>query len=254
MNEPSASTAIIADDEPLLRTRLAHLLADLWPQLTVVATARNGREALTEIETHRPTVAFLDIHMPLLTGLDVAKRCAGGDTHCVFVTAFDEHAVQAFETGAIDYLVKPLDEERLALTVNRLKSRIATPPDDIRDWLERFAKGAAHSKNYLQWIRASIGNQVRLVQTSEVLFFQADDKYTRVVTGTAEHIIRKGVRELLDELDPDRFVQIHRATIVNLHMIDHVLRHPMDYWEIKLKGHAEVLRVSRTFIHRFKQM
>ncbi len=247
-------TALIADDEPLLRARLEQMLAALWPELNIVATARNGREAITEIETHKPTVAFLDIHMPLLTGLEAAQRCAGSDTHFVFVTAFEEHAVKAFEAGAIDYIVKPLDEERLALTVSRLKERIAKPPDDIRDWLAQFAKGVPNAKRYLQWIRASVGSNVRLVQTSEVLFFQADDKYTRVVTANNEHIIRKGVRELLDELDPDRFVQIHRGTIVNLHEIDHVIRHPVDYWEIKLKGSAEVLRVSRTFIHRFKQM
>lgn len=250
----SGLTAIIADDEPLLRARLEQMLAALWPELKIVATARNGREAVTEIETHRPTVAFLDIHMPLLSGLEAAQRCASGDTHLVFVTAFEEHAVKAFETGAIDYIVKPFDEERLALTVSRLKERIVAPPDDIRAWLEQLAKGVPSAKQYLQWIRASVGTQVRLVQTSEVLFFQADDKYTRVVTASGEHIIRKGVRDLLDELDPDRFVQIHRGTIINLHAIDHVLRHPVDYWEIKVKGSTEVLRVSRTFIHRFKQM
>jgi DNA-binding LytR/AlgR family response regulator len=253
-NTLTAPTAVIADDEPLLRTRLEQMLTTLWPELSIVATARNGREAITEIETQRPTVAFLDIHMPLLTGLEAAQRCAGGDTHFVFVTAFEEHAVKAFEAGAIDYIVKPLDEERLALSVNRLKERVSAPPNDIREWLEQFAKGMPAAKQYLQWIRASVGSQVRLVQTSEVLFFQADDKYTRVVTANGEHVIRKGVRELLDELDPDRFVQIHRSTIVNLHAIDHVLRHPIDYWEIKVKGSSEVLRVSRTFIHRFKQM
>jgi DNA-binding LytR/AlgR family response regulator len=250
-------TAIIADDEPLLRERLQSLLSALWAELEIIATARNGREAVEAIENHRPTIAFLDIRMPLMTGIEAAHECAGTATHLVFVTAFEEYAVKAFETGAIDYVVKPFDEERLAITVARLKERVASPnsarASDMRAWLSEFARELQPPKR-LQWIRASVGTQVRLVQMSEVLFFQADDKYTRVVTANGEHIIRKSIRELLAELDPEQFVQIHRATIVNLRAIDHVLRHPIDYWEIKLKGHPEVLRVSRNYLHLFKQM
>jgi DNA-binding LytR/AlgR family response regulator len=250
----SSPTALIADDEPLLRERLVQMLGRLWPELRIVAQARNGQEALAQIEAHQPTVAFLDIHMPLLSGLEVAQRCTDIKTHWVFVTAFEDYAVKAFEAGAVDYLVKPFDEDRFALTVSRIKPRVNDPPPDLRAWLERFAQNAGAPKQHLQWIRASVGSHVRLLQTSQVLFFQADDKYTRVITAAGEHIIRKGVRELLEELNPERFVQIHRSTIVNLHEVDHVIRHPLDYWEIKLKGHAELLRISRSFIHRFKQM
>jgi DNA-binding LytR/AlgR family response regulator len=253
MRDQRIASAVIADDEPLLRQRLEQLLNRLWPELSIVARARNGRDALTEIEINRPTVAFLDIRMPLLTGLEVAQRC-GGDTHVVFVTAYEEHAVKAFETGAIDYVLKPLDEDRLALTLERVKQRLTAPPADIREWLQQFAQGSSAGKNYLQWIRASVGNNVRLIQTGEVLFFQSDEKYTRVVTARGEHVIRKGIRELLDELDPSQFVQIHRGTIVNLHAIDHVIRHPVDYWEIRIKDHPHLLRVSRTFLHQLRQM
>jgi DNA-binding LytR/AlgR family response regulator len=246
-------TALIADDEPLLRERLQSLLAALWPELEIAATARNGREAVEAIENQRPTIAFLDIRMPLMTGIEVAQQCVGAATHLVFVTAFEEYAVKAFEAGAIDYIVKPFDEERLAVTVARLKERVAAPAPDIHAWLSGLAHELLPPKR-LQWIRASVGTQVRLVQMSEVLFFQADDKYTRVVTAHGEHIIRRSIRELLTEVDPEQFVQIHRSTIVNLRAIDHVLRHPIDYWEIKLKGHPEVLRVSRNYLHLFKQM
>jgi DNA-binding LytR/AlgR family response regulator len=247
-------TAIIADDEPLLRERLQQLLATLWPELRIVAAARNGKEAVEAIDTHRPRVAFLDIRMPLMTGLQAAQQCAGQDTHIVFVTAYEEYAVKAFEAGAVDYIVKPFDEERLAHTVARLQQRVAAPAADMQAWLMQFAQKLSPASAYLQWIRASVGTQVRLVPVDEVLFFQADDKYTRVVTAASELLIRKSVKELTDELDPKQFAQIHRATIVNLRAIDHVLRHPVDYWELKLKGSDEVLRVSRNYLHLFKQM
>jgi DNA-binding LytR/AlgR family response regulator len=247
-------TAIIADDEPLLRERLQQLLGNLWPELQIVAAARNGKEAVEAVDAHRPRVAFLDIRMPLMTGLQAAQQLAGQDTHIVFVTAFEEYAVKAFEAGAVDYIVKPFDEERLAHTVARLQQRIAAPAADMQAWLTQFAQKLAPATAYLQWIRASVGTQVRLVPVNEVLFFQADEKYTRVVTASGELLIRKAIKELTDELDPKQFVQIHRATVVNLHAIDHVLRNPVDYWELKLKGSAEVLRVSRNHLHLFKQM
>jgi DNA-binding LytR/AlgR family response regulator len=248
------TTAIIAEDEPLLRERLQQMLGRLWPALQVVATVRNGKEAVEAALLHQPRVAFLDIRMPLMTGLQAAQQLAGQDTHIVFVTAFEEYAVKAFEAGALDYIIKPFDEERLAHTVACLQQRTAAPAPDMQAWLAQFARQLAPGHAYLQWIRASVGTQVRLLQVSEVLFFQADDKYTRVATTGGELLIRKTIKELTDELDPKQFVQIHRATVVNLNAIDHVQRNPVDYWELKLKGSPEVLRISRSYLHVFKQM
>lgn len=257
MNTERRPTAIIADDEPLLRERLTSLLHAAWPELEILAQARNGREAVEHCATHEPDIVFLDIKMPVITGIDAARLLPRG-IRVVFVTAFDEYAVRAFETGAADYLVKPIEPARLAQTVARLQEQIAQKNSTSPDLSSMLAKLSAHLRPdqspYLEWIRASVGQKVKLVAVNDIAFFQSDEKYTRVVTASGELLIRKPIRELLDELDPQRFVQVHRATIVNLHMIEHVERSDADWLSLTVKGTAEVLRVSRNFVHLFKQM
>jgi DNA-binding LytR/AlgR family response regulator len=215
----------------------------------------DGRGVDEVIDEHAPALFFLDIHMPGVNGLEAARQI-GSRAHVVFVTAYDEHAVEAFERGAIDYVLKPFNEERLAITVDRLKARLAGAPPSIDALVEHLADrlGGGRSAEHLKWIRASVGPQVRLIPVEEVLFFQSDEKYTRVVTCEGEALIRKPIRELLDELDPKRFWQIHRATIVNVDHIAGVRRGLRDQAELSLKDCAETLVVSRAFTHLFKQM
>ena len=247
--------AVIADDEPLLRAQLRARLARVWPELDVVHEMENGRDILQVLDEHRPQVVFLDIHMPGVNGLEAARAVAGR-AHIVFVTAYDEHAVEAFERGAIDYVLKPFNEERLGLTVERLRERVAAKPEASLDQLvEQLASRlGGKAQEHLRWIKASVGSNVRLIPVEEVLFFQSDEKYTRVVTSDSETLIRKPIKELLDELDPAKFWQIHRATIVNVDSIASVKRGLKDQAEIALRDHAETLVVSRAFTHLFKQM
>jgi DNA-binding LytR/AlgR family response regulator len=256
----SLPSALIADDEPLLRERLRVHLARLWPELQVVAEARNGREAIELFETHRPKVAFLDVHMPGLNGIDAARSIARR-AEIVFVTAHEHYAVQAFEHGAIDYVVKPFEEARLADSVARLKARMAEPRPPASGFdavLDRLAaelklRGGERPK-YLQWIRASVATSVRLIPVEQIAFLRSDEKYTLVVWEGGEALIRRPIRELADELDPDDFAQIHRSVIVNLRQVAQVDRGFNDTAEVKLKGRREVLPVSRSFLHVFRQM
>ena len=247
-------SAVIADDEPLLRAQLRTRLTRLWPELAIVHEMENGRDADQVVREHSPALFFLDIHMPGVNGLDAA--CAiGSRAHVVFVTAFDQYAVEAFERGAIDYVLKPFNEERLALTVARLKERLGAAPPALDALVAQLAgRLASQSPEHLRWIKASVGSQVRLIPVEEVLFFQSDEKYTRVVTCDGEALIRKPIRELLDELDPARFWQIHRATIVNVDFIAGVRRGLKDQAELSLRERSETLTVSRAFTHLFKQM
>jgi len=246
--------AVIADDEPLLRAQLRSRLARLWPDLAIVHEMENGKDIDEVLEAHSPSLFFLDIHMPGVNGLEAARAIAGR-AHVVFVTAFDQYAVEAFESGAIDYVLKPFNEERLAVTCERLKARLTERPPRLEELVESIAaRLGASGAEHLRWIKASVGNNVRLIPVEEVLFFQSDEKYTRVVTGESEALIRKPIRELLDELDPARFWQIHRATIVNVDHIAGVRRGLKDQAEISLKGRDETLVVSRAFTHLFKQM
>ncbi|MDQ6620439.1 MAG: LytTR family DNA-binding domain-containing protein [Pseudomonadota bacterium] len=253
--------AIIADDEPLLATYLRDQLHAAWPELEVVGIAADGPEALRLIEEHDPDVLFLDIRMPGLSGLDVARRVGEG-VHIVFVTAFDQYAVEAFEREAVDYLLKPVTAARLAETVRRLRQRGATQPpaDHVKRALEtlsHMAPGVMRSSpthERLAWIRASVGNQVRLIPVEEVCYFQASDKYTTVYTADSEALIRTSLKELLDQLDPGRFWQIHRGTIVNLAHVAATTRDLSGRAQVKLKTRAEPLPVSRAFAHRFRQM
>ena len=266
-------TAIIADDEPLLRSQLRARLATLWPELAIVDEASNGLEALAafdlDAEQPPPELCFLDIHMPGMSGLEVARRIreAARETatrapHLVFVTAFDQHAVEAFEHGAIDYVLKPFDTERLAETVERLKERLASGapsvPASESDPLTLLAAKLANleppRRATLQWIKASVGSTVRLIPVEDVQYFHADDKYTRVITSDGEALIRKPIKELVAELDPSRFWQVHRATIVNTHAIAGVVRGQKDSADLKLKGRPETLTVSRAYLHLFRQM
>jgi DNA-binding LytR/AlgR family response regulator len=247
--------AVIADDEPLLRAQLRSRLQKLWPELQVVHEMATGRDVDQVLEAHEPNLFFLDIHMPGVNGLEAARRI-GARAHIVFVTAFDQYAVEAFERGAIDYVLKPFNEERLATTVARLKERLAGEPPSLDSLVEQLAErlGGSRQAEHLRWIKASVGSQVRLIPVEEVLFFQSDEKYTRVVTCDGEALIRKPIRELLDELDPARFWQIHRATIVNVDHIAGVRRGLKDQAELSVKGHSQTLTVSRAFTHLFKQM
>ncbi len=258
----SQPTALIADDEPLLRERLVALLARLWPELQVVAQARNGREAVELFEDHAPQVVFLDVHMPGLSGVDAARSMVAR-TQIVFVTAYEQYAVKAFEQGAIDYLVKPVDEARLAETVQRLKLRLqpqpasAAPDGTVQAVLERLAgelHGRGDTRRWLQWIKASVGTTVRLIAVEQVVFLRSDEKYTLVVWDGGEALIRKTIRELADELDPERYAQIHRSVIVNLARIAQVSRGLNETADVHLSGRSEVLPVSRSYLHLFRQM
>ena len=256
----TAPTALIADDEPLLRERLIALLTRLWPELQIVAQARNGREAVELFDELRPQVVFLDVHMPGMNGIEAA-RSIGRRAERVFVTAFDQYAVEAFRQGAIDYLVKPIEEERLLDTVQRLRERLGASIDasrpDLDALLDRMAeqlREQAAPRSYLQWIKASVGNAVKLIRVEQVLYVRSNAKYTVVAWEGGEALIRKTIRELADELDPDRFVQIHRSAIVNLDQVHHFSHGPGESGEVHLKGRSERLAVSRSFVHRFRGM
>ena len=254
------TTALIAEDEPLLRERLASLLAGLWPGLQVVAQARNGREAVELFDQLQPEVAFLDVHMPGLNGIEVA-RCIGGRAELVFVTAFDKYAVEAFRQGAIDYVLKPIEEERLAETVQRLRARLQSPARAPQPgWeatLERMAaqlRVQLGPKPWLKWIKASVGSTVRLIPVEQVIYVKSDNKYTMVVWEGGEALIRKTIRELADELDPERFAQVHRSAIVCLDRVSHFTHGPGDSGELHLKGRSDRVTVSRSYLHLFQQM
>jgi len=256
----AAPTALIADDEPLLREQLTAHLARLWPELQVVAQARNGREAIELFDELRPQIVFLDVHMPGVNGVEAA-RSIGRRAEVVFVTAFDQYAVEAFRQGAIDYLVKPIDEERLLDSVQRLQARLRAVDDaqrpEVEALLERMAlelRQRGGARRHLQWIKASVGNAVRLIPIEQVLYLRADTKYTVVAWEGGEALIRTTLRELADALDPECFVQVHRSTIVNLAHVDRFSHGPGDSGEVHLKGRAERLAVSRSYVYLFRQM
>ena len=268
MTNAGAVTAILAEDETLLRQFLKKKLEKLWPELSVVGEAEHGLAAVELIAALKPTVAFLDIRMPELTGLEVATQIAdtSPDTHIVFVTAFHEYAVAAFDRGAVDYVLKPIQEDRLITTIERLKERIVnddqdapTLPENLSQLiatLKREMRGGAAgaAPEYLRWIKASLGSTLKLIDVKDVLFLNSDEKYTRVVTAGEEALIRKPLREMLDELDPNIFWQIHRGTIVNVNAIAGVTRDFRGDATVKVKDHKEQLKVSRPFSHLFKQM
>lgn len=244
--------ALLVEDEPYPRAHLLEYLAMLWPELQVVGEAVDGPSGLAMLEALRPDVLFIDIQLPGFSGLELAQRVRGR-AHVVFVTALDAHAIAAFEHGAIDYILKPVSKERLVHTVNRLKARLATPPVDLSGLLQQLAalqtsKAAAP----LRWLQVGDGQQLRLIMVADVLYFESDTKYTRVVTRDSDALIRTSVRELLGQLDPDQFWQIHRSTVVNLASIQAVCREVLGRMTISLKGRDERLTVSQSFQSRFK--
>jgi DNA-binding LytR/AlgR family response regulator len=245
-------TAILAEDENVLREELRQHLKELWPALRIVGEAATGVEALDLIERYSPDVLFLDIEMPLMTGLDVAQQ-AQGRCHIAFVTAYDTHAVAAFETGAVDYVLKPLERNRLRIAVERLQQRLGSAPPNL-DALLRELTNSKAQRTYLRWINASVGQSLRLITVDDVIYFQADTKYTRVVTATHEALIRKSLQELQGELDPSIFWPIHRSTVVNANAIAGVSRDLRGRLTVTLKQRDEALSVSESHQHLFKQM
>ncbi len=245
--------AVIVEDEAVLRAQLEELLAGVWPDLEIVASAADGVQALTALEAHRPEVLFLDIEMPGMTGLEVARR-ASGLCHVVFVTAYTQYAVAAFDAGAVDYVLKPFDEQRLALAVARVQQRLNSRPAQLDSLLSELAAKVAAARPYLRWITAARGANVRLITVDDICYFQSDTKYTRAVTAAGESLIHTPLKELLEQLDPAVFWQIHRSTIVNANAIDNVGRDVTGHVIVRLKGRAETLRVSQPFAYRFRQM
>lgn len=255
-------TALVADDEPLLRETMVRMLAEAWPELNVVALARNGREAIAMYEAHQPDVCFLDIHMPGLSGMDAA-HAIGRRAHVVFVTAFDQYAVRAFTEGALDYLLKPVEAARLADTVDRIKQRLqrAEPALNTGELLDQLAarlqtRSAAPP---LRWIRATVGQALHLIPVDDIDFLRSDERYTLVAWhdangSAAEALIRTPLRELVLQLDAEQFAQVHRSAVVNLNAVRHVLRGPNETAEIHLKRRPDVLKVSRAYLHLFRQM
>lgn len=287
-------SALIAEDEPLLRDELIRMLNDTWPELEIVAAVRNGREAVKQFELLKPDICFLDVHMPGLSGIDAA-RLIGHRAHLIFVTAYDQYALQAFDRGAVDYLIKPIEKDRLMESVRRLKIHLAsaTPPSNIEEVLSQLTKQIgeqlserlneqlgmplkttaqqatpsapdlileqASSTEPLQWIRAQLGQTLKLISVESVDFLRADEKYTLVgwhndIGVPLEDLIRTPLKELLTQLDSKQFVQVHRAVVVNLRAISHVVRNDNETALIYLKGRTTVLPVSRTYLHHFRQM
>jgi DNA-binding LytR/AlgR family response regulator len=267
---PSAAPrAVLADDERLMRDQLRARLAEAWPELEIVAEAKNGAEAVEMVEQQRPDVVFLDIRMPGMTGVDAARQIAQMDVgdesflpEIVFITAYDQYAVEAFEQGAADYILKPAERDRLKLTVERIRKRLTArqsgedagtePP--IQQLLHRLASQGGGKPAYLKWIQATVGQAIQMIPVEDVLFFISDEKYTRVQTPQVEALIRKPIKELVDELDPERFWQIHRSTLVAVNAIASVTRDFRGRQIVAVKGHSQKLEVSRSYTHLFKGM
>ncbi len=253
-------TAIIAEDEPILRAQLKTKLGKLWPELNIVADVGDGEAALEAIAEYQPSLAFLDIQMPEMTGIEVARSLSANKElkcHIVFVTAFDQYAVDAFNTGAIDYVLKPYSDDRLQAAVERLKERLsAVPqqPQNLESLMQQLAAKLNPSSEKLKWIKANIGSNLRLIPIEDVLFFQSDEKYTLVATQEFDALIKTPIKEILEGVDAEKFWQIHRSTIVQAAAIDSVTRDFRGQATVKVKGRKENLTVSRPFSHLFKQM
>jgi len=280
MNTPPTPRAVLADDERLMREQLRARLLEVWPELDLVAEAKNGLEAVQLVEQHRPDIVFLDIRMPGLTGVDAARQIAqlepadGEDEfplpEIVFITAYDQYAVEAFEQGVVDYVLKPAERDRLSLTVERVKKRLAAknaaegsaaaidapPSPPLQQLLHQLSArmNPGSAPKYLQWIQATVGQTIQMIPVEDVLFFVSDEKYTRVQTAQVEALIRKPIKELVDELDPQLFWQIHRSTLVAVKSIAGVTRDFRGRQIVSVKGHGEKLEVSRSYTGLFKGM
>lgn len=251
MDTPACPRALIADDEPLLAADLAMRLNRLWPELDIVAVAHHGPAAADALRQLQPDIAFLDIRMPELSGLEVAAQSRV--PHLVFVTAFDQYAIEAFEQSAADYLLKPVSDERLQKTVTRLQSRWQDAAPGA-DWLNAIREMITKPAERLRWIRAQVGQETHLVDIADVLYFRADDKYTVVQTVSREYLIRTPLKELLPQLDPELFWQIHRNTLVNTRAIASSHRELTGRITLTLRQRPETLTVSRAFAHLFRTM
>ncbi|XLZ72965.1 LytTR family DNA-binding domain-containing protein [Massilia sp. SR12] len=265
MTTQPTATCIIADDEEPMRDMLRKRLHEAWPELEIVAEAANGIEAIALAGQHQPDIVFLDIRMPGLSGIEAARmlfnRC-----HIVFITAYDQYAIEAFEQGALDYLLKPVNLDRLKTTCTRLQGRLGKSPNNIERQLSQLLQqtgrtpgsagvgGAPSQPEYLHWIQAQVGNSLRMISTKEVLFFRADEKYTRVQTAQGEFLIRKTLKELEDELDPGEFWRIHRSTLVRVDAIAEVTRDLRGRQMVRVRNSTEELEVSRGNTHLFQQM
>ncbi|TDP62506.1 LytR/AlgR family response regulator transcription factor [Roseateles toxinivorans] len=278
----SAPRAVLADDERLMREQLRARLAEVWPELQIVAEAKNGIEAVQLVAEHKPDLVFLDIRMPGMTGVEAAREIAqlpdneqneGGDwpdCEIVFITAYDQYAIEAFEQGVVDYVLKPAERERLTITVERIRKRLAqrhdhqngadtattdAPPPQLQQLLHRLSQQLKPTGTQpLKWIQATVGQAIQMIPVDDVLFFISDEKYTRVQTATIEALIRKPIKELVDELDPEQFWQIHRSTLVNTKAIAGVTRDLRGRQMVGIKGLNEKLEVSRSYTHLFKGM
>jgi len=253
----SRPTAILVDDEAALLAYLATQLETCWPELEILDTAQNGREALGKIGEQVPDVVFLDIKMPGMTGLDVASKLSP-ETQLIFVTAFDEYAVQAFEQAAVDYLLKPVDTDRLALAVERVKARLQSgerpETSALQAILAQLNPDSEPQQEYLQWLRVGAGDEVTLIATDEVVYLRSDHKYTSVFTASAEHVLRAPLTELERQLDPNRFWRIHRGTMVAVKEIKAARRDLRGRYTITLRSRGDTLRSSAAYKHLFAQM
>ena len=249
-------TALIAEDEAPQRRALQQQLRTAWPELELVAVCEDGLSALDAVTRHRPRVAFLDIRMPGVSGLDVARQVVAQGGLVVFTTAYEDYAIRAFEAGAADYLLKPVQDARLAQAVERMRARLAEARvPDMRSLIDDLeARLRPQGDRLIRWITASVGDSVRMIAIDEVLFFQAQDKYVRVVTADDEAIIRMSLKELLGGLDPDVFWQVHRGVLVRVQAIDRVRKDELGRHELSVKGRKDVLPVSGAFQQRFRGM
>lgn len=256
INEINAITAILAEDEAPLRHALRAMLEHAWPELRIVAECEDGIAAMEAIAAHRPDISFLDIRMPGVSGLDVSRAAIAAKSLVVFTTAYDEYAVRAFEAGAVDYLLKPLQPERLAQAIVRIRERLRDAHDaDAGERVDALEIALRPSgARLIRWISAAVGDSVRMMGIDEVLYFQAQDKYVRVVTAGGEAVIRTPIKDLLAGLDPDEFWQVHRGTIVRVSAIDRVRKDELGKSTLQLRGRDEMLPVSAAFLHRFRGM
>jgi DNA-binding LytR/AlgR family response regulator len=272
MSPETPVCCVIADDERLMRDQLKSRLAEVWPALQVVAEAKNGQEAIDLAIQHRPELIFLDIRMPGLTGVEAARQIAQlpfddewPGCEIVFITAYDQYAVEAFDQGVVDYVLKPAERERLQVTADRIRKRLAQrrgieqvelgpPAASLQQVLHKLSAHIGNQPVYLNWIQANIGQNIQMLPIDDVLFFISDEKYTRVQTAQVEALIRKPIKELVDEIDPQKFWQIHRSTLVNVKAITGIARDFRGRQLVSVRGSTESLEVSRSYAHLFKGM
>ncbi|GGX11442.1 LytR/AlgR family response regulator transcription factor [Undibacterium macrobrachii] len=244
---------LIAEDEPLMRERLLSQLDRLWPQAEIVMVAENGNDAWDGFLEHEPNLVLLDIRMPGLSGIEVARRI-GKAAHIIFITAYDQYAIEAFDAGAIDYVLKPVQEDRLRKALDRVQEKLQATPTDLQAILKSLQAATASVKpEKMKWIKASVGKQIKLIDVDDVLFFQSDTKYTRVVLAEYEALLRTPLKDLLDGLDSDKFWQVHRSTVVNAKAIAAAERVDAERMQLLIKGHNEKLLVSRNFTYLFRE-